>query len=69
MISDNTGDNEKKIRPCMSPVGYSMLNATRSTLLRMPAGGWFSEVSMKENWRTTTVVRQYRDRALPTPPP
>jgi hypothetical protein len=50
----------------MRPVWDSILRAARSTPLRMPAGGWFREVTTNENWRTTTIVQRHRDRAAMT---
>ena len=29
---------------------------------QMPAGGWLHEISSRENWRTTTIVRRHRDQ-------
>lgn len=69
MSSDNNQTTEKKSGHMMSPVWDSILNAARSTPLHMPAGGWFREVAMNENWRTTTVVQRHRDRAVITPSP
>ncbi len=52
----------------MRPLLDGIICAIRETPLRMPAGGWFSEVATNEDWRTTTIVRRHRDRAVIIPP-
>lgn len=65
-----THDNqipEKKHGRTMRPVWDGILNAARSTPLRMPAGGWFEEVATNENWHTTTIIQRHSDQAAMTP--
>ncbi len=41
------------------------IRVVRTTPSRMPDGGWLSGGwFQKEHWRTTTIVRRYRDQAL-----
>lgn len=68
MTTDNDKITEKKPGTAMRPVLDGILNAVRATPHRMPAGGWFREVTTSENWRTTTIVQRHRDRASSTPP-
>lgn len=63
MMIHNNQTTEKKYGLVIRPVWDGILNAARSTPLRMPAGGWFEEVATNENWRTTTIVQRHRDRA------
>lgn len=68
MTADSSQDMEKKSGHTVRPVLDNILNAVRTTPLRMPAGGWFEEIATNENWRTSTIVRRHRDRAMMTPP-
>ena len=68
MTTENDQTTEKKSGTAMRPVLDGILNAVRATPRRMPAGGWFREVTTSENWRTTTIVQRHRDRASSTPP-
>jgi len=68
MTTENDQTTEKKSGSAMRPVLDGILNAVRATPRRMPAGGWFREVTTSENWRTTTIVQRHRDRASSTPP-
>jgi hypothetical protein len=68
MTSENNQTTEKKSGSAVHPVLDGILNAVRETPRRMPAGGWFREVTTSENWRTTTIVQRHRDRASSTPP-
>jgi hypothetical protein len=69
MTTENTHTTETKTGHTTGPLWDGILNAARSTPLRMPAGGWFREVATSENWRTTTIVQRHRDRAMTTPSP
>jgi len=68
MTTENDQTTEKKSGSAMRPVLDGILSAARATPRRMPAGGWFREVTTSENWRTTTIVQRHRDRASSTPP-
>jgi hypothetical protein len=67
MTTDNNQTPENKTGITMRPVLDGIINAVRATPRRMPAGGWFREVTTSENWRTTTIVQRHRDRASSTP--
>jgi hypothetical protein len=67
MTTDSNQTPEKSAGRTMRPVLDGILKSIRETPLRMPAGGWFSEVATNEDWRTTTIVRRHRDRAALPP--
>lgn len=69
MTTDSSQTMEKTPAPATAPLPHGILRAARDTPLRMPAGGWFRDVATSENWRTTTIVRRHRDRAVMTPAP
>jgi hypothetical protein len=67
MTTDSNHIPEKKAGR-MRPLLDGILSTIRETPLRMPAEGWFSEVTTNEDWRTTTIVRRHRDQAVMIPP-
>jgi len=68
MTTDSSQNRGKKSGYTVRPVLDTILKAVRTTPLRMPAGGWLKEIATNEEWRTTTIVRRHRDRAMMTPP-
>lgn len=66
MTTDNNQTMEKKSVRINRSIPDGILNLVRSTPRHMPAGGWLTEAMTSENWRTTTIVRRYRDQAVQT---
>jgi len=69
MTKNSNQSPEKNPVPATGQVLNSIIRAARNSPQRMPAGGWFRDVATSENWRTTTIVRRHRDRAMMTPAP